>query len=148
MIGRLAALPQVWLVPFALAGLGLGWALPLGPFPVLRGAGLVLLAAALALMLWAALTMRAARTTVMPGQRPDHLVTRGPFRFSRNPIYLGDLIGLAGLMLALDAPAGLIAVPFFALFLEHRFIRREEAVIAAAFGPAYETYRARVRRWI
>ncbi|RCW83415.1 protein-S-isoprenylcysteine O-methyltransferase Ste14 [Paracoccus lutimaris] len=141
-------MPQVWLLPFALAGLALGRIFPFGPSPPMRGGGLFLVALALGLMLWAALTMRAARTTVMPGRRPEHLVTNGPFRFSRNPIYLGDLIGLAGLMLALDAPAGLLVVPGFALLLEHRFIRQEEAVIAAAFGPAYEDYRSRVRRWI
>ena len=148
MIARLAALPQAWLLPFVLAGLAVGRLLPVGPFPVLRGAGLFLVILGLALMLWAARTMRAARTTVMPGRAPDHLVTAGPFALSRYPIYLGDVIVLAGLMLAVDATPGLVVVPGFAWLLEHRFIRREEAVIAARFGPAYEDYRSRVRRWI
>ncbi len=148
IVARLAALPPVWLALFALAGAGAGWLIPL-PLPGgLRGAGLVLIGAALALMLWAALTMARARTTVMPGRRPEALVTGGPFRFSRNPIYLGDLILLAGLMLALRTPAGLVTVPAFALFLQRRFILREEAVIAAAFGSAYDRYRMQVRRWI
>nr|WP_233253322.1 methyltransferase [Paracoccus binzhouensis] len=108
----MAALPQAWLVLFALAGLGLGWLLPLDLPPLLRGAGLLLVAAGLGLMLWAALTMRRARTTVMPGRRPEALVEAGPFRFSRNPICLGDLILLAGLMPRVrPAGAGADAAP-------------------------------------
>lgn len=148
MIARLAALPQFWLVPFVLAGLALGRIFPIGPSPMLRGAGIFLVLAGLALMAWAARTMLRARTTVMPGRQPDALVTHGPFRFSRNPIYLGDVIVLAGLMLALDAVPGLVVVPGFAWFLTQRFICQEEAMAAAAFGTEYAGYKARVRRWI
>lgn len=148
MIARLAALPQAWLVPFVLAGLALGRIFPMGPFPALRGAGIFLVLAGLALMAWAARTMLSARTTVMPGRRPDALVTSGPFRFSRNPIYLGDLIVLAGLMLALDAPLGLVMVPGFGRLLAQRFIGPEEEMASAAFGTEYADYKARVRRWI
>ena len=148
MIARLAALPQVWLLPFVLAGLALGRIFPLGPSPLMRGAGIFLVLAGLALMFWAARTMLRARTTVMPGRRPDALVTNGPFRFSRNPIYLGDLIVLAGLMLARDAAPGLIVVPGFAWLLTRRFIEQEEQVVAAAFGTEYADYKTRVRRWI
>ncbi len=147
MIRRLAGLPPVWLVLFALAGLALGRLIPIGLSPGLRGAGLFLVVAGLALMLWAAATMRRARTTFMPGQHPDALVTHGPFRFSRNPIYLGDVVVLAGLMLALSAPLGLILLPGFAGLLQQRFIRPEEAMIAGDFGAEFETYKARVRRW-
>ena len=148
MIARLAALPQAWLVPFALAGLALGRIFPVSPSPLMRGAGIFLVLAGLALMFWAARTMLRARTTVMPGRRPDALVTDGPFRFSRNPIYLGDVIVLAGLMLALDAVPGLVVVPGFAWLLAQRFIRQEEEMAAAAFGTEYAGYKARVRRWI
>ncbi|MDF3855712.1 methyltransferase family protein [Paracoccus pantotrophus] len=142
MIARLAGLPPVWLALFASAGAVLGRLVPLDLPAALRGLGLLLVAAGLALTMWR------ARTTVMPGRRPEALVTAGPFRFSRNPIYLADVILLAGLMLALAAPAGLVTVPAFALLLQRRFILREEAVIAAAFGSAYDRYRMQVRRWI
>lgn len=148
MIGRLAALPQVWLVPFALAGLALGRLLPVGLPLVLRALGWFLIGAGVALMLWAAMTMRRARTTVMPGRQPDALVTDGPFRFSRNPIYLGDLILLGGLMLSVSAPMGLMVLPGFAYLLQSRFIRHEEKVILAKFGADFESYKARVRRWL
>lgn len=148
MIGRIADLPQAWLVPFALAGLALGRLLPLELPGALRLSGWLLIGAGLALMLWAAVTMRRARTTVMPGRRPDALVTHGPFRFSRNPIYLGDLLLLAGLMLAADALAGLMLLPGFIYLLQARFIQREEQTILAAYGAEFENYRARVRRWL
>lgn len=148
MIGRLAALPQAWLVPFVLVGLGLGWLLPIDLPPVFRAAGWLLIGAGIALMLWAAITMRRAGSTVMPGRRPDALVTDGPFRFSRNPIYLGDLILLGGLLLVASAPAGLAVLPGFACLLQSRFIRREEQVILARFGADFESYTARVRRWL
>ncbi len=147
MIRQLTALPQFWLVLFALAGLGLGRLFPIGLSSEIRGAGLFLVVAGLSLMLWAAVVMRRARTTFIPGRHPDALVTHGPFRFSRNPIYLGDMIVLAGLFAALSAPAGLILLPGFAWLLQHRFIRHEEAMIAADFGAEFETYKARVRRW-
>ncbi len=145
MPARLAGLPQFWLLPFALAGWLIGG---LRPVALPGWPGALLIAAGILLMLWAAAAMRRARTTVWPGQVPSRLVTWGPFRLSRNPIYLGDLLVLAGLMLLLDRPLGLVAVPGFALWLSHRFIRSEEAAAQAAFGAEFRHYRAMVRRWL
>ncbi|WP_347266337.1 isoprenylcysteine carboxylmethyltransferase family protein [Paracoccus sp. (in: a-proteobacteria)] len=143
---RALDLPPVWLALFALAGWGLVPALD--PPAVWRWAGFLVLAAGLALMVWAALTMRRARTTIIPGRRPEALVTSGPFGYSRNPIYLADLLLFAGLMLASGRIAGLLLVPVLALVLQQRFIRHEEEVIARAFPDAYSSYRQKVRRWI
>ncbi|SMP00172.1 methyltransferase family protein [Paracoccus laeviglucosivorans] len=146
MLARLAALPQAWLVPFGLAGLMLGWLLP--DLPRLRPLGWLIVAGGLALMGWAALVMQRARTTVWPGQRPARLVTWGPFALSRNPIYLGDLILLAGVFLVANAPAGLVVLPGFALFLTRRFILSEEAMVQDAFGAEFSAYRRKTRRWL
>lgn len=147
-MARLAALPQFWLAVFVLAGLVMG---RIAPFPLphaVQIAGLVLTGVGIALMIWAAAVMARARTTVLPGQVPAQLVTHGPFRLSRNPIYLGDVAVLGGFLLAMDAPAGLTLVPFFIWLLHDRFIRQEEAIIAAQFGPAFDDWQRRVRRWI
>ncbi|AGT08727.1 isoprenylcysteine carboxyl methyltransferase [Paracoccus aminophilus JCM 7686] len=141
-------MPQVWLAVCVAAGIGLGQLLPLSLPPILRVLGFLLFGAGAALMVWAAGTMRRAGTTFMPDQTPDHLVTRGPFAFSRNPIYLGDLLVLASLMLALDCAAGLLMVPILGVILDRAFIRKEEETAAARFGPLYDSYRARVRRWL
>lgn len=147
-MARLAALPQFWLAVFVIAGLVLGRivALPVS-YPV-QVAGLALAGAGIAMMMWAAATLARARTSMIPGVRPKALVTQGPFRFSRNPIYLGDLLLMAGILIALDAAAGVVMVPFFGWLLADRFIRLEEKVIEAEFGEDFRSYMAKTRRWL
>lgn len=148
MIDRLAALPQVWLFVFGLTGVLIGWSVDLRLPLWVQYPGWLVFAAGVVLMIWAAVTMGRARTTFMPGLVPTRLVTWGPFALSRNPIYLGDLLILAGFLLIFDAFAGLIMVPLFAIFLTQRFIQEEEAMGRQAFGAEYDAYAARVHRWI
>jgi protein-S-isoprenylcysteine O-methyltransferase Ste14 len=125
----------------------LTWLAPLGfaPMPVI---GTVLAVAGLGLIAWAALTMRAARTTILPHRGADALVTRGPFGFSRNPIYLGDALLLAGIGLIAGSAWMLVMVPLFVAAVTVLAIRREEAHLARRFGPVWDGYRSRVRRWL
>ncbi|WP_422072683.1 methyltransferase family protein [Tranquillimonas rosea] len=116
-----------------------GWGRPLGG---------LLIATGLALMLAAVLEMRRRRTTPLPHLMPSALVRTGVFRVSRNPIYLGDLLLLAGAGLALGSWLALLAVPVLAWLLDRRFIRPEEERLRTAFGHDFERYRAGVRRWI
>ncbi|MDO5658084.1 MAG: isoprenylcysteine carboxylmethyltransferase family protein [Paracoccus sp. (in: a-proteobacteria)] len=147
-MNTLFGLPKFWMILFGLAGIVLGRAV--GPqLPGwLNGAGWLVAALGLGLVIWAGMVMRANRTTVMPGRSPDALVSGGPFRLSRNPIYLGDALILGGLMIALDAPVGLVAVPAFIWLVNRRFIPAEEAMLQAAFGADYDLYRSRVGRWL
>lgn len=140
-------LPPVWLAGFA----ALGWALarlwPLAlPGAAALGGGLVL--AGLGLMAAAAAQMMARRTTFIPRRDPQALVTGGVFALSRNPIYLGDALVLAGLLLIWDGAWTLWLVPAFMGFVTRHYIRGEEARIARQFGPAWQAYAARTRRWI
>lgn len=143
-------LPPVW----TLFGIGSVWALSrlepggwsFGAYHV--GLGVLVLALGLGLMFWAAMRMLRQRTTVMPRREAEALVTDGPFRLSRNPIYLGDLLLLAAAALLLDAPTGLLLVPVLAQVLTRRFIRSEEAMLRARFGAAFEAWSARTRRWL
>lgn len=139
--------PQAWFLAFlALAwGTGRNWPLPLGWG---GSAGAYLIGAGLCLVVLAVFQMRRARTTVMPGRAPDALVTGGVFRLSRNPIYLGNAVLLAGFCLIWDAPQALILVPFFMELIRRRFILHEEAALRAGFGGAYDDWASRVRRWI
>jgi protein-S-isoprenylcysteine O-methyltransferase Ste14 len=89
-----------------------------------------------------------AQTTIKPYETSSALVTGGPYRFSRNPIYLGMVLFLVGLNLGLGSWSPLLAIPAFAFIIERRFIRAEEAALLRRFGDEYETYRRRVRRWI
>ena len=140
-------LPPVWLALF----IGLAWVVaqvsaPLGD--ALRWPGWGLVAAGLGLMLWAALAFRRAGTTIMPGEPPTALVEAGPYRFSRNPIYIADLAILAGAALVLGAPLALLLLVPFQQVLLRLFILPEEAVLERDLGACYRAYRARVRRWL
>ena len=140
--------PKIWLALFVLAGWLAGRLAPHGP-GWLAGWGLVLALAGLALMIWAGWTMRRAQPTVDPHGPPRHLVTSGPFRLSRNPIYVADAMILAGLCLAFRAPlAALPLVAGFVLVISARFIPHEEQRLAQAFPEAFATYRQRTRRWL
>jgi protein-S-isoprenylcysteine O-methyltransferase Ste14 len=78
---------------------------------------------------------------------PERLVTGGPYRFCRNPMYLGHLIFLAGLALALRSWLGALVFLLHAVWFQRR-VRGDEARLAALFGEPYRDYAARVRRWI
>lgn len=108
------------------------------------GAGL----AGLVLLAWSALTLRRHHTTVLPNKGADALVTSGPYRFRRNPIYLADvliLLGLAELTKNIWLVGGAL---IFALLVTWLAIVPEERHLEAKFGDAYRAYKERTRRWI
>lgn len=139
--------PPVWLAGFAVAGGILGRLLPLHLAwnPV---AGALLIILGLGLMGLAVVQMLAARTTVIPRREPAVLVTGGIFRLTRNPIYLGDALVLAGLLLYWDALVALPLVAVFMAVIARRFIHREEMLLAERFGEDFAAYAARTRRWL
>lgn len=108
---------------------------------VLANAGLLLVLASL--MLFAL-----ARTTLLPGGSASRLVTGGPFRFSRNPMYLSLVLAYAGIALMLDLPGALALLPVPVLVLQRVQIPFEEARMARLFGREYMRYRDRIRRWL
>ena len=111
-------------------------------------AGVALILAAVALAFWARGLFRRAGTTVKPFQESTTLVTEGPYRYTRNPMYTGMVCFLLGLGLALGSVLPFLVVPIFAGFIEKRFIRHEEAGLERTFGAPYREYKDRVRRWI
>lgn len=88
------------------------------------------------------------KTSVVPKRTPDSIITVGPYKYSRNPIYLADAIILIGYVLALGSLLGFILVPLFAMVIQNRFIDGEEARIRIEFGDAYDDYCKQTRRWI
>ena len=140
--------PPVWTV----AALALAWlASLLLPWALLgvagRVLGAVLILAGLAAMLVAAMEMAKAKTTVIPRRKPAALVTTGIFEYSRNPIYLGDAMVVAGAMLWLQVPWALPMVGVFAWILRHRFIDGEEQRLTETFGAEFTLWAARTGRW-
>ncbi len=113
-----------------------------------RWLGVLLMALALTVVLVVSQMFKRRGTTIRPGQKSSTLVTEGPFRFSRNPIYLGMVIFLAGLAIYLGSITPWVLVPVFGLTIQTVFIRMEEGMLEEEFGQAYREYRRRVRRWI
>jgi protein-S-isoprenylcysteine O-methyltransferase Ste14 len=87
-------------------------------------------------------------TNIRHHNEPGTLVTGGPFRWSRNPIYLGFLLLLAGAAVALGAATPFLAVVLFAIVVDRWYIPFEESALARKFGADYAAYRQRTRRWI
>ena len=148
-VRQMIDLPPVWLALFA----ALAWAqarhFPNGAFGTWADlAGALLVGLGVFAMGGAVLEFRRHRTTVVPHQEASALVTTGLYRLSRNPIYLADALILSGLCLLWDALSGLVLVPAFMTVIATRFIRPEEDRLRARFGPAFETWAARTRRWL
>ncbi|MEX2115025.1 MAG: isoprenylcysteine carboxylmethyltransferase family protein [Pirellulales bacterium] len=113
-----------------------------------RWAGVVPIAAGLGLVLWVARLFRRHGTTIKPGQVSSDLLTGGPFRFSRNPIYLGMTSLLIGVAIALGSLTPLLVIPVFVALVACNVIPVEESMLQEKFGEQYTQYQARVRRWI
>jgi len=97
---------------------------------------------------WGLAIFRRARTTTVPGKSSAKLVTWGPYRFTRNPMYVGltlAYLGEAGLLRQLWP---IIALPFVLAYVNWTVIPVEEAKLVEVFGDEYERYRSRVGRWI
>jgi protein-S-isoprenylcysteine O-methyltransferase Ste14 len=96
---------------------------------------------------WAFLTFRKARTSPMPFGTPAQLLTSGPFRFSRNPLYVALILVLIAFSALLDSAWVLATVPVLAVALRTYIVPGEEARLLSLFGGQYAAYISRVRRW-
>lgn len=110
--------------------------------------GILPLAAGIALNLLADQAFHQAETTVKPFEASRALLTDGVFRITRNPMYLGYLLILLGVGLLLRSATPFLVIPVFGFLMVQVFIRAEERMLAETFGPAWESYVRRVRRWI
>lgn len=118
---------------------------PLADF--LTAIGILMIVIAIAIDLKAMSTLHNHKTTILPMKGADHLVTSGPYRFSRNPIYLGNTILTIGASFAFGI-IWFIPLAFIAAFLTQKMaIEREEKHLAAKFGKHWRDYTHKVRRW-
>lgn len=141
-------IPPTWLALHVAVAWGLSLVSPALFGDIGHWAGKLVFALGILLMAVAILTMARARTTVIPRRDPSALVTHGVFAWSRNPIYLADALILTGAVLMLDAVLALPLVVIFAWLIQARFIRDEEARLTLAFGPEFDLWAGRTRRWL
>lgn len=114
----------------------------------LRRLGFLGILAGMGLGTWGALLFRRTGTPVIPTRQPTALVSDGPYRFTRNPMYLGMTVLLGGVGLLMAGLLPLLVVPVFLGLLTSRVVRREERTLAETFGDAYQRYVAKVPRWL
>lgn len=133
-----------------LAGWGLGrlWPIHVAWPEWTRWAGWILFIAPFSIAIWAATTFRRHSTPVNPLGKVATIVNTGPFRYSRNPMYVSLLLSYIGGTLAFRLVwSAILLVPVF-LLLQYGVIVLEEKHLQAVFGEQYTEYRGRVRRWL
>lgn len=145
--GVIAPPPLIALVSVAagwLAGFALDLPLPAwAPWP-----GFALVAAGVGLAAWAERRFKAIGTAAMPWKPSTAIASSGPYRFTRNPMYLGLLAAQLGTGLVLRQ-GWIVLLTLASLAALHTgVVLREEAYLSAKFGREYDAYRARTRRWL
>ncbi|MCR9201139.1 MAG: isoprenylcysteine carboxylmethyltransferase family protein [Planctomycetaceae bacterium] len=101
-----------------------------------------------ALLLWGLMTFIKVKTAIYPNQAAAELVAHGPYRFSRNPMYVGLTAMTLGVSLLADNLWMLMLLPVAIVVLTRFVIEREERYLTDAFGDSYRHYQACVRRWL
>lgn len=142
-------LPPLWLLLFLALNWVISTVIPGNPSaPVLDVLGWGLIGLGLVVIAWSGIWFWRKKTPIEPHHTPKALIVEGPYRLSRNPIYLGMAVILAGSIIGRGQPLCLILLPFFIGTLTRRFILPEEAMMREAFGEAAEAYLNKTRRWI
>jgi protein-S-isoprenylcysteine O-methyltransferase Ste14 len=138
---------KLLLVSVVLSGIALFAAQPTISTPI-RFIGLSLAVLSFLLGLWAKNTIRSHGTTLNPSGQPTALVTNGPFRLSRNPMYFSYAVAAFGMALFSGSPFSLITPFLYFLYLNYAVIPREERRMNMMFGPRFQEYALATRRWI
>jgi protein-S-isoprenylcysteine O-methyltransferase Ste14 len=141
--------PLLFVLPIV-ASLALEWFVPT---TLVRGAfrwilGAIFLVAGLALNIGGFVTQKRAGTDPIPFNPSTRIVSNGPYRFSRNPMYIGFAMVTLGIAVLVDCVWMLLAVPIGLVLIDHLVITREERYLERKFGEEYLSYKHRVRRWL
>ena len=144
--------PFLFLGALALGCL-LSLVLPIGPRlaspnGLALGVGVTFVAIGLALAVLSIRRFRLAGTSVVPGEPSTALVVEGPYRFTRNPIYIGFVLLYFGLAIILTSLWVLVLLIPVLIVLQRGVVEREETYLERQFGDAYRKYQARVPRWL
>jgi protein-S-isoprenylcysteine O-methyltransferase Ste14 len=147
--GVIAPPPLIYAGPLAV-GLLLNLKFPLRFMPrkVAAILGVTLIGASVALVSQAFQRMRRAGTNVNPTEPATVLVTEGPFKFTRNPLYLSLTLFYAGVATLVNALWAMLLLPIVLFVVNREVIEREERYLERKFGEQYMKYKGRVRRWI
>ena len=110
--------------------------------------GLILILSGISLVFVSFRFMRKMKTTFIPDGTPEVLISSGPFKFSRNPIYLGMLTILVGVAFLMSSLSAIIIAFVFGIIINFTWIAHEEKKLHELFSEDWENYSSKVRRWI
>ena len=110
--------------------------------------GILFFVAGLLILFWSFGLFKKKETPILPGKKPTALVIEGPYKFTRNPMYLGVTTALAGVAIYLGDILAILAPIVFFMFVSLRFIPREEKLMEKLFSKKYLDYKKKVRRWL
>ncbi len=114
--------------------------------------GILLIPIGMLLVIWANYTLlhigKIGLRNREPMQRPSNLVLVGPFRFTRNPIYLGCLLMMLGLVIVWSSVVTAFFLILVYIVFRYKFIKREEVILEEEFGEEYRDFKKRVGRWV
>jgi len=143
-------IPPVYFVLAFFSMLVLDRWLPIASFshPALYYLGVIFILGGIALDVVSLLLFLRAKTGVRPFTSSTAVVKTGPYRFTRNPMYLGMIIILTGWFLLLESISPILVIPIFFWWIHNRFILPEETHMERHLGQAYLDYKKSVRRWL
>ncbi len=140
-------------VLFIICILGMAWHARSGPHTIWHTGvwdilGYMLITLGFTLPIWGSVTFKKHKTNILPYKDPDNMVTDGPFKFTRNPMYLGMLTGLLGISVLIGTAESLFGPLLYFLVANWWYIPFEEERMKAMFGVKFENYKEKVRRWV
>lgn len=145
---KVIMLPPTLLLLHIMAGIILSWIFPFSIGHAWGWLGLILISASLGITHWSKTLFKNAGTNVAPNKPSVTIVKDGPYRYSRNPMYVCFILVFVALALLADAPMMLLVTLPLWYLLDQRVIVPEEEYLEDKFGDDYRDYKAQVRRWI
>ncbi len=143
-------IPPVYFIGAIVSMFALDRWLPIATFlePPWHYVGILGVIAGVGLAVWGVRLFARAGTGVKPFTPSTDVVTTGPYRFTRNPMYLGMMIVLVGVVLLLGSLGPALVIPVFFLWIHAHFVLPEEGHMERSLGQAYLGYKQSVRRWL
>jgi len=146
-MNRYPDIPPIWAAGIAALAILASKYFPVFAFSAPKIAIWGLLLLGFGLILWSAFFFWQKKTTIEPHHTPTTLIVEGPYKISRNPIYLGMFLGVLGVALWSGGLTGLILACLFPVIISRRFIAPEEQVLINEFGSEAEAYINKTARW-
>jgi protein-S-isoprenylcysteine O-methyltransferase Ste14 len=124
------------------------WPMPIFGHPIALWSGVALVALGVAIIIWGRKSFQAAGTNISPFLPTTSIVITGPFRFSRNPLYVSLTLMYLGLTLAVNTWWGIVVLVPLLMIMHRGVVLREERYLEQKFGETYRQYRSKVRRYL